>query len=259
MTTVTTLEPYEDDRGNRIVYSGAPPTGRVSILFSGERNTLVVDDTARLERLLVRFDASDGTVRLGASNGRGLGLSVRVGQDATVTFGDGVSTTSFLVVSAVEGASVTIGDDVMFASGNQVRSDDGHPIFDVLTGQRVNPARDITVGAHVWVAREAVLLGGAHVGPGSVIGYRSLVTGRIPNNVVAAGNPARVVRRDIAWERPHLSLTAPSYKPDAWSVQRTEEHWALTVGQDEPRVTVRPRRPLWRRVVRRVRSAVRRH
>ncbi len=263
MTKVTALAPYEDERGNRIEFTGTHPEARIDILFVGERNTLVVDGTARFKRLSIRFDASDGTVRLGGGKGRAIETSIRVGQDSTVTFGHGVTSTSVILVSAVEGARVTVGDDVMFASGNQLRSDDAHPIFDVRTGLRVNPARDITIGSHVWMAREAVALGGARIGSGSVIGYRSLVTGTIPNNVVAAGTPARVLRRDIAWERPHLSLVAPYYKPDSSTVRRTEQFWSLTEDDapddgpvDGPRPTIRPVPP--RSFARRVRDALRR-
>ncbi|MBD5786373.1 acyltransferase [Cellulosimicrobium terreum] len=241
-TTLTELAPYSDERGNRIEFTGDHPTGgqtRVSVLFTGENNTLVVDATARFKRLSIRFDCSDGTIRLGGGTGRAIEVSIRVGQDSTVTLGERVTTTSILLVSAVEGATVTVGDDVMFASANQLRSDDGHPIFDVRTGLRVNPARDITVGDHVWMGREAVALGGASIGSGSVIGLRSLVTGRIPNNVVAAGIPARVLRTDVAWERPHLSIHRPYYKPDASTVARSD-FWALT---DDVAITATTGRP----------------
>jgi tetrahydrodipicolinate N-succinyltransferase len=112
-----------------------------------------------------------------------------------------------------------------------VRADDGHPIFDVRTGLRVNPSRSITIGDHVWLGRFATVLGGVSIGEGTVIGYGSVVTRNIPNNCVAAGSPARVVRRDIAWERPHLSLVRPYYKPDASTIKRST-YWNLT--KEEP-------------------------
>jgi hypothetical protein len=49
-------------------------------------------------------------------------------------------------MSATEGTTIVIGDDVMFASHNQVRADDAHPIFDVRTGQRVNVSKSIEIG-----------------------------------------------------------------------------------------------------------------
>lgn len=167
-------------------------------------------------------------------------MNIRVGQDSAVIIGADVTSTGSCVVSAVEGSTVEFGDDVMIASQNQVRADDGHPIFDVRSGKRVNPAKNIRIGNHVWLAGGAVALGGADIGDGSVIGFGSLVNGRLPNNCVAVGTPARVVRRDIAWERPHLSFVAPPYKPDSSSIPVTEEYWRLT---EEPESTSVPAEP----------------
>ena len=160
--------------------------------------------------------------------------SIRIGQDSTVVVGDNVSTTAACVMSATEGTTITIGDDVMFASENQVRADDGHSIFDVRSGKRVNPSRSIRIGSHVWLARGAVVLGGVSIGDGTVVGYGSLVTRNLPNNCVATGVPARVTRRDVAWERPHLSMAKPYYKPDASTVTRST-YWNLTESVDEER------------------------
>lgn len=225
---VTELKAYEDEHGNRIIYDG-PGLPRAQVTFRGTGATLIVDSRAHVGNFRVDFNGHNGALRLGANaHKRYFGASIRVGQDSTVTIGDNVSSTAGVVMSAVEGCSLTVGDDVMFASENQVRCDDGHPIFDVTTGERVNPARDITIGDHVWLAWGALVLGGGSIGSGSVIGAHSIVTGAIPNNVVAVGAPARVSRRDIAWERPHLGLTEPFYKPDASTVRPSTQYWNLT-------------------------------
>lgn len=235
MVIVTRLEPYNDAAGNEIRYAG-PAVEGVRIKIRGSRNRLVVSRRARLGTLRIDFDNDDGLVRIGASRGvPAFSAAIRVGQDSEVIVGANVSTTSIVAMSAVEGAAIHLGDDVMIASDNELRADDGHPIFDVRTGRRVNVSRSIVVGDHVWLARRAVCLGGAFVGSGSVVGYGAIVTGQFPNNVVLAGVPAKVVRRDIAWERPHLSLQAPFYKPDASTIDPTEGAWSLT-DDDVPRV-----------------------
>jgi acetyltransferase-like isoleucine patch superfamily enzyme len=230
---LTTLEAYRDQSGNEIDYPGRIEQN-VRIFIRGARNRLIVHPDAQLGRLEVLFECNNATLEIGPSHGvPSLRASVRVGQDSVVRIGRNTSSTGMITISAAEGATVTIGEDVMFASGNQVRADDGHPIFDVRTGKRVNKSLPISIGNHVWLALGAMVLGGAEIGDGSVIGAHSIVTGRIPNNVVATGAPARVRRRDVAWERPHLTITRPYYKPDASTVTKSP-YWNLTAADPVP-------------------------
>lgn len=233
MHTVTQLAEYSDDDGNAITFDGTVDTG-VKVVFRGRGNRMIVHAPIKLGRLDVVFDCDDGVLEIGPSRGvAAFSGKLRVGQDAAIRIGRNVSTTNPVVVSAVEGAAVTVGDDVMIASGVQLRSDDGHPIFDVRTGKRVNPARSISVGSHVWLAGGAAVLGGTTIGDGSVVGLNAVVKGRFPNNCVIAGVPARVIRRHIAWERPHLSFTPPFYKPDASTVKKSTQYWNLTADDGE--------------------------
>ncbi len=223
------LADYADDAGNTVTTS-AERADDVRIVFRGSRNRVEIGEGARLTRLHLAFDCSDGVVVIGPSRRR-LGVSIRVGQDSAVRIGRNVSSTEVVVLSATEGTTVTVGDDVMFASLNQVRADDGHPIFDVRSGRRVNVSQSITIGNHVWLGRSATVLAGVEIGEGSVVAYGAVVTRDVPNNCIAAGVPARVVKRDIAWERPHLSLAEPYYKPDATTVTKSR-YWRLT--RDDP-------------------------
>lgn len=228
MTVVRRIATYADERGNRILFSGPPITASVHVLFRGSNNVLTVDPGAHVRSLNLRFDCDNGEMSIGPSQGvAGLRAVVRIGQDARVRLGRNVSTTNAVQLSAVEGTSIDIGDDVMIAGNVKIRGDDGHPIFDVRTGARVNPARSINIGDHVWLGLESTLLGGTNVGSGSVVGTRALVKGAFPNNCIVAGVPAKVIRRDVAWERPHLSVAKPFYKPNADSVTRSA-YWDVT-------------------------------
>ena len=228
MVTVSRLERYVDNAGNEIVYDG-PLLEKVRIKFTGANNRLVVDGAARINNLVVDFDCDNGYCSIGPSKGvPAFSGAIRVGQDSRVEIGANVSATATVGMSATEGSAITIGDDVMFASQNQVRADDGHPIFDVISGKRVNVSRSIHIGNHVWLGWGAIVLGGSRVGDGSVLGFNTVLKGKVPNNAVAVGSPARVVRRNIAWERPHLSLSKPYYKPDASAVKKSNAYWQLT-------------------------------
>lgn len=228
MPIVKSLGPYRDDQRN-VIDTTREHEGDVEINFKGSNNKVIVAYNAKIKSLRVTFDGDNGLLRIGKNPKVGkASFNIRIGQDSTVRIGDNVSTTNPAQISAVEGTTVSFGNDVMIASGNQFRADDAHPIFDVETELRVNPSADIKIGNHVWIAAGAAVLGGAEIGDGSVIGFRSLVTRKIPNNCVAVGAPAKVVRRNIAWERPHLSNTKPFYKPDASTVTKSEDYWNLT-------------------------------
>ena len=244
---LTTLEPYSDEDGNEVV-TAATYEKNIRITFRGSNNRVEIAEGCRMDQLHVVFDCDNGTLTIGHNKHvKGGQWGIRVGQDATVSIGNNVSSTGVCIVSAVEGVTVRIGNDVMIASQNQIRADDGHPIFDIHTGLRVNPATSITIGNHVWLALGSTVLAGGEIGDGTVIGYGSLVTGKIPNNCIAVGSPARVVRRDIAWERPHLSYREPFYKPDASTVKKSR-FWNPTVEEPVPA----PKASLPRRAARRL-------
>lgn len=106
-----------------------------------------------------------------------------------------------------EDTTITIGDECLFSNDIMMQSNDGHSIFDVSTGENINStyeirkSRKIVIGNHVWVGLGVSILYNTRIADGSVIGARSLVKGEIPNNCIAAGIPARITRRDIAWSR----------------------------------------------------------
>src|SRR5690606_24329284 len=137
---------YEDDRGNRVEYpADAQHSGTVSILFRGRNNVLRVAPRARLTRLQVVFDCDDGEMSVGSGSGS-FAVNARVGQDSRILIGDRVTSAAVVGMSAPEGTTIAVCEDVMFATNNQVRADDGHPIFDVRTNKRVNVSRDISIG-----------------------------------------------------------------------------------------------------------------
>lgn len=227
MSSHKSIEPYSDERGNRILFDGNP-IRNIHIEFTGSNNTLTVAASARISAPSVfRFDCNNASISVGAGH-FGMSLFARVGEDSKISIGDKVTSTSQVLLCALEGSKLEIGNDVMFSSDCQVRCDDEHPIFDIESEQRVNLAKDIKIGDHVWLGWGSRILGGARIGSGSVVGMETLVKGEFSNNCVIAGSPARVLRKNIAWEREHLSLVKPYNKPDASYVVKTG-FWNYTV------------------------------
>jgi acetyltransferase-like isoleucine patch superfamily enzyme len=223
-TRITALKNYKDDRGNEIVYSGSHVTREVDIQFNGRGNRIVVESDARLEKIVVEFRGRDAEITIAACNAR---CAILVGSDSRISIGRGLSTTGAVYMTAFERSSIHIGSDCMFAGNVQIRADDAHPIFDVETGKRCNIAMPIVIGDHVWLGEGCVILGQSEVGAGSIVGMRSVVKGKMPNNCVVAGVPARIVRRNVAWERPHLSRES-LFNPDGTLKEADKEHWRYT-------------------------------
>ncbi|MFG2595987.1 acyltransferase [Streptomyces sp. NPDC048462] len=235
MLQVHKLERYKDDQGNEIVYDGEIREAKIDIRFKGSNNRLVISPKADVKDLLVTFAGDNGQIDIEQTTKKraGLRFELRCGHESRIRIGENVGCAGRTFLSAVEGVSVTIGADVMFAKNIEVRGDDTHPIFDVHTEKRVNPSQSIVVGEHVWIAKHAVVMGGVTIGNGSVIGFRSIVTSSIPNNCIAVGAPARVVRRDIAWERPEVVSRSPNELYPRKG-EKSAQYWNPTSGEDVP-------------------------
>jgi acetyltransferase-like isoleucine patch superfamily enzyme len=59
-------------------------------------------------------------------------------------------------------------------------------------------ARPVTLGSYAWIGCGATILG-ASIGAGAVVGAGSVVVSDVPEKVAVAGNPARIIRENVAW------------------------------------------------------------
>lgn len=90
-------------------------------------------------------------------------------------------------------AKVTIGENVMFAPNVSIYTA-GHPIHPESRNSGYEYGIPVTIGDNVWVGGNVVITPGVKIGNNVVIGAGSVVTKDIPDNVIAVGNPCRVIR-----------------------------------------------------------------
>lgn len=96
-------------------------------------------------------------------------------------------------LTLVDDTDIYVGDKVMFGPNVTVATA-GHPIDPELRYQAMQYNIPVHIGENVWIGANAVVLPGVTIGDNSVIGAGSVVTKDIPANVVAVGNPCRVLR-----------------------------------------------------------------
>ncbi len=170
----------------------------LTVNFIGTDNVLAIGPGCNL-RGTISFFRTGGTVRFAGSNNGTMAVYVK-GHDCRLAFGKGSRCNStFFSNLAEDRCTIDIGDNCLFANV-KFRPSDSHAIIDKTSGNRINSPEPIVIGNHVWIAEDVLILGGANVGSGSVIGARSLVNGPIPENTLSAGTPARIIREGIEWQ-----------------------------------------------------------
>ncbi len=94
---------------------------------------------------------------------------------------------------------VVIGSETMLGAGVTIADTDFHPLSPDNRRYNRDLSRvrtaEVVIGANVFIGTNSLVLKGASIGDNSVIGAGSVVTGAIPENVIAAGNPCRVLKK----------------------------------------------------------------
>ena len=90
---------------------------------------------------------------------------------------------------------LTIGDYCKIAAGVKILAHDySRAVLRMAYGDIIGEAKETVIGKNVFIGIDAIILMGAHIGNNVIIGAGSVVSGNIPDNVVIAGNPARIIR-----------------------------------------------------------------
>ena len=96
-------------------------------------------------------------------------------------------------LTVVDDGHIYVGDRVMFGP-NVVIATANHPVNVELRNRQLQYNKDVHIGNNVWIGAGAVICPGVNIGDNTVVGAGSIVTKDLPANVVALGNPCRVVR-----------------------------------------------------------------
>jgi maltose O-acetyltransferase len=157
---------------------------RRAIRLAEQYNRTSVVDKEERRRILTELLGSIGEgVEIRPPFQLDYGSNIRIGARTFANFG----------LIALDVAMITIGDDVQIGPNVQLLTPT-HPIEPEPRRAKWEAAKPIVICDNVWLGGGVIVCPGVTIGENTVVGAGAVVTRDLPANVVAVGNPARVIR-----------------------------------------------------------------
>lgn len=179
---------------------------KMNMKFTGSRNRIKTKGVSSNLTLRIEGHDNEVIVERGVRSITNLhvvvignGLRLRIGEDTT--FGS-----DCWVVLMGNNNHLFIGSNCMIADDVDLFASDTHPILNKESNEIINKSGNIDIDDHVWLGKKACVLKNVCIGKDSVVGMASIVVSNIPNSSVAVGNPAKIVKTGVTWDRKHITI-----------------------------------------------------
>lgn len=230
METVKSIEDIAKLENNRI--SGNPEIKNSTIDFRGNNNILYCEGNVKLVNAKISFQGNNSIVYLSSALNSQYSFNLVIYNESTFFIGREGNMSSPININIQENQNVIIGANVTISSGVNIRTADIYPIYENKTNKRINHAKSVFIGDHVWIGHLAYISRGAKIGSGSIIENNTFVphNGKIKSNSIAFGNPAMIEKSDIfyttdflAHNRAEDSLNTQNYKSDVFIYEYADQ------------------------------------
>ena len=187
-------------------------------VFVGKKSSI---NSHKTSKIIIK---NNGTLRIGMDYKYPLGTSIYLNSNAKIIVNGYSRIMKGCYIEVLSGAVLELGLNSFLNEQSRVRlykrlyignnsiisfkvhimDSDAHKIAEF--GEDVNQiseddvTQEIVIGDHVWIGANSVILKGVKIGKGAVVGAGSVVTKNIPGNVLAVGNPCKVIKEDITWK-----------------------------------------------------------
>lgn len=175
---------------------------RVKIKVQGHNSQVTISPKVMMNNSIISVVGNNCKVLIegGGTNIHYCNIEVR-GDNSEVSIKKGF-TSEQVFLKACEGRKIVIGEDCMFSAGIYISTSDFHSIIDVNSGERLNPAKNVIIGNHVWLAHGVSVLKGAVIADHVVVGKSSTVVGKLDQPYsIYVGIPAKKVKDGVTWKR----------------------------------------------------------
>lgn len=195
-------------QGNRVYINKIPCPGKVHIEIDGDNNNIYFKSLFVNGSVVIKCFGNNGAIKtekININEGlhiiNGANFNNIFSHNATIKIGKNLSAEYLTLWNHHSNGKIIIGDNCMFAHGVLLQNSDTHPIYNLETKEIINkPKSAVMIGNHVWLTLSTVILKGCHIPDDCIVGRNSIVTKSFDEpHCVIAGNPARIVKRNITW------------------------------------------------------------
>lgn len=171
------------------------------IYINGGNNTITIGEMCLFNNVKFYIRGNNNNILIGKNvSFDEIGDMIIEDNDGTININDNTSFQGTHLAVTEPGSKITIGTDCMFANHIDVRTGDSHSIIDTVTNKRINYAKDVVIGNHVWVAAHCSILKGVTILDNCIIATRSVVTKSFNvKGAIIGGSPARVLKENVTW------------------------------------------------------------
>lgn len=170
-------------KGNRVILGDNVRLNDVEIKIYGNGNLIYIDSNNTFTGIRFAIEDDNNEIRI-----------------ASYTY---IGTGSLL--ATLETTKITIGRDCMIAGPCEMRTSDSHSLTD-LEGSRINSAKSICIGNHVWIGAGCMLLKGCSIPDDSIIAARSVLTSTkgLATHSLWGGSPAKLLKTEVNWKKERI-------------------------------------------------------
>ncbi|MGL6098364.1 MAG: acyltransferase [Fusobacteriaceae bacterium] len=171
-----------------------------NVKISGEGNRLIIEEDARISKSNIWINGKNNIVKIGKNCDLNNLSIVMDNSHGLIEIGEETTCGKTQIVS-LEPYDIKIGKNCMISYDVEIRNTDSHKILDKNTKIWVNKGKEVIIEDNVWIAMRSTVLKGSRIQKNSIIGSASIVSGNISENSIAAGNPAKVIKSEVEWNR----------------------------------------------------------